>query len=220
MVYGDEDRLDEHGHLTDPWLKPDWSPDTFLSTFYFGSIFAIRASELMLINPGERTAAAFEAEKEAASAELDERMRSWIYGSLCLKIAQADGGFSRRNAGRFPVGHIPEVLFHASRKLTPWDSNLIRGSLTGRFSDESASQRLVSIIIPSKDNPKVLLDCIKSIEENTKSSPYEIIVVDNGSSEENRAWVERTLKVHGEKDIGGCCQRACRPDSQAPVLQQ
>ncbi len=80
MVYGDEDRLDEHGHLTDPWLKPDWSPDTFLSTFYFGSIFAIRASELMLINPGERTAAAFEArasiaadseeEKEAASAEL------------------------------------------------------------------------------------------------------------------------------------------------------
>ena len=24
MVYGDEDRLDEHGHLTDPWLKPDW----------------------------------------------------------------------------------------------------------------------------------------------------------------------------------------------------
>ncbi len=105
MVYGDEDRLDEHGHLTDPWLKPDWSPDTFLSTFYFGSIFAIRASELMLINPGERTAAAFEArasiaadseeEKEAASAELDERMRSWIYGSLCLKIAQADGGFSR-----------------------------------------------------------------------------------------------------------------------------
>ncbi len=104
MVYGDEDRLDEHGHLTDPWLKPDWSPDTFLSTFYFGSIFAIRASELMLINPGERTAAAFEArasiaadseeEKEAASAELDERMRSWIYGSLCLKIAQADGGFS------------------------------------------------------------------------------------------------------------------------------
>ena len=213
MVYGDEDRLDEHGHLTDPWLKPDWSPDTFLSTFYFGSIFAIRTSELLLINPGERTAAAFEArasiaadseeEKEAASAELDERMRSWIYGSLCLKIAQADGGFSRRNAGRFPVGHIPEVLFHASRKLTPWDSNLIRGSLTGRFSDESASQRLVSIIIPSKDNPKVLLDCIKSIEENTKSSPYEIIVVDNGSSEENRAWVERTLKVHGEKDIGG-----------------
>ena len=42
FVYGDEDRIDEDGQLRDPWLKPDWSPDTFLSTFYIGDIFAFR----------------------------------------------------------------------------------------------------------------------------------------------------------------------------------
>ena len=213
FVYGDEDRIDEDGELRDPWFKPDWSPDTFLSTFYIGSIFAFRSSELALINPGDRTAVDIESrtrleadteeEVRAAKSDLDDSMKSWIYGVLCLKIAQADGGFSVRSHGKFPIGHIPEILCHAADKFDPWDSNLIRSSLTGRFSSDSASTRLISIIIPSKDNPKVLLECIKSIEKFTTSSPYEIIVVDNGSSDENRAEVQKILKVHGEKDIGG-----------------
>ncbi len=206
LVYGDEDRLDEQGKLVDPWLKSDWAPDTFLSTFYFGNIFAFRSTELYMINPAVRTASDIEAkatledereeEEEAARSDLDDSIRSWIYGQLCLKICQADGGFTRRSSGRFPIGHISEILFHATEKPTPWDSDLIKGSLTGRYSSESASTRLISIIIPSKDNPNVLLTCIKSIEKYTGSSPYEIIVVDNGSSPENQELVKGMLKKH------------------------
>lgn len=208
LLYGDEDRIDENSHLVDPWLKPDWSPDTFLSTFYFGSIFALRSSDLAVINPGDRTAQDIESsqslaaesreEKDASQSDLDDAMRSWIYGQLCLKIAQADGGFTKRRNNRFPIGHIPEVLFHSTREIKPWDSNLIKGSLTGRYSSESASTRLISIIIPSRDNPHVLAKCIHSIEEYTSSSPYEIIVVDNGSNAENRARVQHILDLHNE----------------------
>lgn len=208
MVYGDEDRIDENGGLCEPWFKADWSPDTFLSTFYIGHVFAFRKTELLMINPGLRTADSFEnksrieedqtEEVKAAKTDLDDGMRAWIYGSLCMKLAQAEGGFSRRTGGRFPIGHIREILYHATRKHNPWDSNLIRGSLTGRYSPESASTRLISIIIPSKDNPKVLATCIHSIEKYTESLPYEIIVVDNGSSPENRAKVEALLAAHNE----------------------
>ena len=208
MVYGDEDRVASNGQLKDAWLKPDWSPDTFLSTFYFGNIFAIRSSELYMINPGERKASDYESksrakedseeEEKARASELDDSMRSWIYDKLCLRIAQADDGFSRRKKGVFPIGHIPEVLFHSYRKNSPWNSNLIKDSLTGRYSRESAEKRLISIIIPSKDNPAILGQCIHSIEKFSDSSPYEIIVVDNGSSAENRAKVERLLEEHNE----------------------
>ncbi|MEE8815645.1 MAG: glycosyltransferase [Lachnospiraceae bacterium] len=210
FVYGDEDRIDEDGQLRDPWLKPDWSPDTFLSTFYIGDIFAFRSSELAMINPGGRVASDIEArqkleadaeeEKNAAKTDLDDPMRSWIYGKLCMRLLQAEGGFTRRSGDvfDFPVGHIREILFHASRKPEPWNSNLIRGSLTGRFSSESAATRLISIIIPSKDNPKVLATCIHSIEKYTENSPYEIIVVDNGSSPENQVQVRRLLKAHDD----------------------
>lgn len=208
MVYGDEDRVDTDGHLKDAWFKPDWSPDTFLSTFYFGSVFAVRSDELALLNPAGRTAADYEPrsriredseeETQARENDLDDAMRSWIYGKFCLKIAQADGGFSRRHGGKFPIGHITEILFHASRKNKPWNSNLIKSSLTGRYSSESARERLISIIIPSKDNPAILGECIHSIEKYTDSAPYEIIVVDNGSTQENRAKVQKLLDAHNE----------------------
>ena len=205
LVYGDEDRIDEDGQLCDFWFKPDWSPDTFLSTFYFGSIFAFRSSELAMINPGDRRASDIESrsrleadteeESRAARNDLDLHMRRWIYEQLCMKFAQAAGGFSRRHKNRFPIGHIPEILFHASNKWEPWDSNLIPGSLTGRYSRESASGRLVSIIIPSKDNPVVLGKCISSIEKHT-TTPYELIIVDNGSSPQNQDKIRKILDRH------------------------
>ena len=41
MLYGDEDQVSEGTYIS-PWFKADWSPDTFLSTFYFGSVFLSR----------------------------------------------------------------------------------------------------------------------------------------------------------------------------------
>lgn len=195
MVYGDEDQVSD-GVFLSPWFKADWSPDTFLSTFYFGSIFALRAAALDMINPGKRTAKEFESEsriledaeeeQEARRTEPDTALRSWIYGKLCLKVAQADGGFSKRRGEKMPVGHIQEILFHASEKPEAWDADLIRDSLTGRFNKVSATTRLISIVIPSKDNPELLARCVRSVMEYARV-PYELIIVDNGSSTENRA---------------------------------
>jgi GT2 family glycosyltransferase len=203
MLYGDEDRINDKGELKDPWFKSDWAPDTFLSTFYFGSIFAFRSSELLLINPAARTASDYEArsaieadseeETEARRNDLDDAMSSWIY-DMCLKMAQAEGGFSVRHNGRYPIGHIPEVLFHRNNRPKMWNSRLIKNSLTGRFSRESAATRLISIIIPSKDNPEVLGRCLATIQEYTDNAPYEIIVVDNGSSDLNQSKVRLLLE--------------------------
>ena len=46
LAYGDEDEVlpENGGRRTNPWLKPDWSPDTLISYFYFGNIFAVRAA--------------------------------------------------------------------------------------------------------------------------------------------------------------------------------
>ena len=205
MLYCDEDRVEEDGVHLDPWFKPEWSPDTFLSGFYFGNIFAIRSAALAMINPGGRSAANFESASAQREDLLNEEkarlnmesnpMRSWIYEKLCLKLAQADGGFSRRPEQEwdiFPVGHIPEILFHMEEKVQTWSGNLITESLTGRYDRASALLRLISIVIPSKDNPEMLARCVRSIEGNT-SVPHEIIIVDNGSTPENRAKVQKLV---------------------------
>lgn len=209
MLYGDEDQLSEGAYIS-PWFKADWSPDTFLCTFYFGSVFALRSSALALINPGKRTAQEFESEariledaveeQEARRSEPDTALRSWIYGKLCLKIAQAEEGFSKRRSDRMPVGHIPEILFHADTKPEAWDADLIRDSLTGRYSWAAAQTRLISIIIPSKDNPEVLSRCVHSIMDYTRT-PYELIIVDNGSNDENRKRTQELVDEINNGDI-------------------
>lgn len=56
---------------------------------------------------------------------------------------------------------------------------------------------LVSVVIPSKDHPDVLEQCLKSFRKKTLYDCYEWIVVDNGSSEENRNKLRKLQKEYG-----------------------
>ena len=44
----------------------------------------------------------------------------------------------------------------------------------------------VSVVIPSKDHPELLRQCLTAIRETTAYPSYEVIVVDNGSAPENQ----------------------------------
>ena len=57
------------------------------------------------------------------------------------------------------------------------------------YADEN--QPLVSIIIPTKNNQKILRRCIRSLEENTTYKNWEIIIIDNNSTEKlTRSYYE------------------------------
>ena len=208
LIYGDEDVKEdpaaEEGRKR-PWFKPDWSPDTFLSYFYFGSFVAIRKEEaekalemLCKMKVQQRASTA------AKESDFAQDSKSFVYG-LCATVILNAGGFSRHK-GLFdeaPVCHVSEVLFHTKEegyeRVKEWKlSKSIREMMAekGIYIDEAIQDRekkpLISIIIPSKDNPKVLFTCIHSLLEKTESDyPFEIFVIDNGSSEENRAIIEK-----------------------------
>ncbi len=58
----------------------------------------------------------------------------------------------------------------------------------------NTAKEKVSIIIPSKDNPELVSKCLSAIKKYTYVSSYEIVLVDNGSSEENKAKIENLIK--------------------------
>jgi GT2 family glycosyltransferase len=209
MAYGDEDVLSPDGIRYTPWLKPDWSPDTFLSCFYLGSVFAVRTYALMELS--EEEILGFDG-KEVA----EERV--WIY-RMCRLLAQKAGGFEKRREGRqeeFPVGHIDEILFHSflnregemlyneggywceSNTLNESCSFDERNSFDGDSDSGKSEKGLISIIIPSKDNEEVLKRCIESVKGSAKM-PYEIILVDNGSEEHIRESLNGYLSELGIK---------------------
>ncbi len=179
LAYGDEDQIDKMGKRVNPWFKPDWSPDLFLAEFYFGSVFAVRRLEALEV-----------LKKMQENGEISSSVEGNLYG-LCYRMALACGGFEKRKQGEidtFPIGHIPEVLFH-NRLSMP---SIWKGSFPEAYGDYDG--QLISVVIPSKDHPEILERCLLSFVKHTEHKSYQFIVVDNGSTDDNRTKAEELLK--------------------------
>ncbi|GEM_PF-153909 len=205
FVYSDEDKLSEDGTMYhSPFFKPDWSPDTILSLMYTNHL-AIYRREIVCQIGGLRT-------EYNGAQDYDFTLRF-------MELSD-----NKR------VGHVPKVLYHwrerkesiaSSIEAKPYaidamkrlkEETFIRRGIDARIefmSDmyqyqviyNTTNNPLVSIIIPSKDNPDLLRQCIGSLIRYTNYSNYEIIVVDNGSKDENKQIISRYLKVLGAKYI-------------------
>lgn len=165
IVYGDEDIWEQgESYGKEPWFKPDWSPDLLDSFFYFGSVVAVRKSFLKNLS-----------EKKEVD---DPEFYAWVH-----RLAELAGGYSKNSAG---MGHVNRILFHcaAPEVIEQYFLRDIRKEIVAEIP-------LLSIIIPSKDHPELLSDCITAIRKAVRTLSYEVIVVDNGSSEENKAEIEQ-----------------------------
>lgn len=183
IVYGDED-VWQGAERNNPWYKPDWSPDLFDSWYYFGSVVAVR-SEL------------------GASILSEEAMMNsdaWSVEELVAnvrKCLEACGGWQR---GCKSVGHVPGILFHcdsveSQMQYMQWETKAVIGQCEEEKWGDGAEAQL-SIVIPSKDNPDILEKCVQAIAKAEKKLNYELIIVDNGSSEDNKKKIENMLQAY------------------------
>lgn len=198
LLYGDEDEVNHNETIRmNPWFKPDYSPDTLLSYFYFGKLVAVRKETL-----------------KAAVKELSQKQK--LSDKVIEKSDMSDAGNKVSDkvlrANRFLYAVVLEIcsklkrerIFHLKKVL--YFSHYIQ---YWGFEDEYKDIRMyydnlrereevngVSIVIPSKDNPLVLERCLKSIVHWTKGISYEIIIVDNGSNNENKKELEKLQREY------------------------
>ena len=179
LIYSDEDTIMPDGKRCSPDFKPDYAPDLLMSVNYYGGfVFVSR-----------------KAYEEAGG--LDAQAPGDPFYDLFLKISEND-----------KVRHIDRVLFHKTEAFTApgLGTETVKRALERRGINgnvyvkgdrciiDHITEGLVSIVIPSKDNPDMLTDCLESIDSLTLYRDYEIIIVDNGSSDENRARIEELCK--------------------------
>lgn len=192
VIYSDED-VKNDGKRKLPWFKPDWSPDTFSDHFYLGNLVAVRTGALKAALSG--------AEEIWGGLVKKEDVFSFFY-ILLAEVIRKNDGFNLHKAlfGQEPVCHIPEVLFHTKEEGHGFVKDC---RLPKPVALEMRHASMVSVIIPSKDNPGVLFHCIRSLTERTKGDcSYEIILVDNGSSPENKQIIEEHIRQLESEDVG------------------
>lgn len=172
VIYTDEDIINNKGEYSNPYFKPDWSPDSFLSRNYIGDAFIINT----------QTALALQIHQKAGGDE---------FYDLLLRAAE--------NTNR--IGHIPHALFHfrefakhhAASENTVADA-LIRcntpatiDSIAGlphvyRIKYAVSKFDKVSIIIPTKDQTTLLRTALDSIFNKTTYPDYEVVILNNNST--------------------------------------
>ena len=188
-IYSDEDIQNENGVREAGFMKPDFSVDTFYSSGYTGTMGVFKASIVKDF-----------IKKSGSGVDLMYELSHCALYRMVLSIS-----------GKGGIRHIPRVLYHTESfgvytDLAALEKYLRKNSIRAEINEDSEkrlhviyatkSDDMISIIILSKDNPKVLEKCIRSITSKKHKGVYgyEIIIVDNGSTPENKKAVEEMIK--------------------------
>jgi GT2 family glycosyltransferase len=177
FIYSDHDFVskNEAAITENPYFKPSWSPHTLLSRNYIGETFMV-----------------------SSVCYYKQPLQSYVnIYSMVLNLTDS----ARK------VGHVPQVLYHynaptlTSEKIKknhqvlnrfmavkyPKSFAKLSSTALGCFCPvfKFTDKPLVSIIIPAKNKGAVLETCLNSIIESIKYPNYEIIIIDNGSTEKS-----------------------------------
>ncbi len=184
FLYTDEDKVIK-GRRRDPVFKPDWSPDTYLSYDYVGGLLVL---------------------EQALAAEAKEQIHARYRESFLYELGlRASAMISPKE-----IGHLDQVICHRNSvttvpkqqaiqlKKTLLAERGIQGQVcwteaggTAQIIYENRKEPLVSIIVPTKDQPSLLASCIRSVERGTRYPRAEWIIVDNGSASGNKKIYEK-----------------------------
>jgi GT2 family glycosyltransferase len=186
LIYADEDKLDENsGRRVDPHFKPEWSPRLLHSYNYIGHPLVVRRKFVEQLGGLRR--------EFDGSQDHDLLLR---LSDLPLKVKRVPEVLCSH---RIPMDHTSDQKETKTGVvdtgcLAVEESFLRKGysaQVTYRSDTNTYDFRIgikkhdkISIIIPTKNNCEILKRCLDSIQNKSGYSNYEVIVIDNGSTEE------------------------------------
>lgn len=175
LVYSDEAQITDDDRLCDPSFKPDWSPETLLSYPYIGNLAAYRRSRL--VDLGGWDSQYGQAATYDVVLRLSEQTTQILHSPQMLYYRRATAATTLGEGAYRALVAALERRGEAARVLPHDDGR----AYTVRYTIQAYDR--VSIIIPTRDLPDLLADCLESIFTQTTYPNYEVIVVDNGSVE-------------------------------------
>ena len=201
--FADCDRDGPQKERSLPWLKPVWDIDLFIGADIYtpGSILGVRIVEQAL---------------KLLPTCTPNTAVNWFDFTAGIALATENGAFK--------VAHLPRILYHRAfhapsspeqaepsqlrRKAVEWLCDMqISGATVSEVEYFPALLRVewplpkvlprVSVIVPTRDQYKLLRACIEGLLNDTDYPNMEIIVVDNHSSHSDTLEYLEGLKARG-----------------------
>jgi GT2 family glycosyltransferase len=186
MIYSDEDKVDDVGKRSNPYFKPDWAPDSFLSRNYVSHLGVYRrslVSEVGGFRPGFEGSQDYDlvlriVEKTNRIHHIPRVLYHWRIHSLSV----ASGVGVKSYAYDAAMNAIAEAMH---RRGEPGRVEMLKndpGNYIVRY--DLTRDWKVSIIIPTRDHADDLERCLASIFAKSTYRNIEVIILDNGSVEQ------------------------------------
>lgn len=205
ILYSDEDKLSRDGERHDPFFKPDYSRELLRSQNYFNHLTVHRAENVRAVG-GWR--AGFEGSQDYdLNLRIVERIeeRTIRHIPKVLYHWRVTTGSTALAAGEksyaFKAG-LTALAEHAERLGLPATAEPAPGVPFYRLRYRVPEPPpLVSLIIPTRDGHDLLRTCVESIRERTTYPAYEILIVDNGSTDERTLDYMAALEAAGRARV-------------------
>ena len=198
LLYCDEDKLLD-GILQMPFFKPDWNPELLCSMNYVAHLLAVRKSIVDAMDlPGSEYDGA---QDQHMTLRVAEHARNIYHARRVLYHWRVHASSTAANPGsktytseagvRAVQTHLDRLGLAATARLNPAFPNTY-------FVDyDLADEPLVSIVIPNKDAAPMLERCLASIDTKSTYKNYEVVVVENNSTDPATfAYYETLPAVH------------------------
>jgi GT2 family glycosyltransferase len=182
FIYSNEDVISSSGKRIEPYMKPDWSPDTLLSHHYTGQLSLYRLSIAQRLQRNNIMQEYIDLYDFTIQFTEHTNLIDHINRVLYHKRKVNQDKYIKKN--RYQLKIVKEELL--KRRGIDGEVEFIQETDNYRIVYTHDMSSLTSIIIPSKDNYECLNKCIQSIIKYTKDVNYELIIVDNGSNLENK----------------------------------
>jgi GT2 family glycosyltransferase len=192
VLYSDEDRIAGRNlRRHEPHFKPDWSPELLLTGNYIGRLAMMRVARVRELG-GFRNG--FDACEE------------W---ELFLRLSRSGARLRR----------VPRCLYHRHSTTVQGARNHAQGVLRDHceqvglnvaVTESSGAARVVwavsgqptvSIIIPNRNAGLVLRQCLKGLVDETTYPHRELVIVDNGSTDQDVLELYRLIRIEQQGTI-------------------
>lgn len=182
-LYSDEDFLCEDGSYASPHLKSDFNIDLLRAHNYITHLVSVRTSLVVQLPLRKEFDGAQDydfllrlSEKTSSIFHVREVLYHWRMSDTSVSKNAGNKDYAE-DAG---LRALREHLKRCNLDATAMSSGI---SFIYKTEYNVSGTPLVSIIIPNKDSVEVLSRCVDSVENITEYHNFEIVIVENNSTE-------------------------------------
>ncbi len=188
ILYSDEDHIDDSGHRSLPYFKPDWNPELLAGQNYFNHLTVYRRSLIESLGGfrlGLEGSQDYDLALRAVAATTAERIvhvphvlyhwrqrgRSRSFSESSLDRCVTNG---RRAVQDFLASSVPGARVEAAPQTPSWNRVIY---------PVPSPEPLVSVIIPTRNHADMLSRSVDGLLRRTDYPALEVLIADNGSDE-------------------------------------